>query len=137
MKRVMGDEAEQYKLLWDYAQELTRTNPGSTLYLNLNGNLFTSLYMSLDACKRGFLEGYRPLICLDGCHLKTKYGGIILTAVGIDPNDCIYPIALAIVEVESLATWKWFLETLKADLGIENTSMDTYDRQTKGEQLLQ
>ena len=77
--------------------------------------------MSLDACKSGFLEGCRPLICLDGCHLKTKYGGIMLIAVGIDPNDCIYPIALAIVEVESLATWKWFLETLKADLGIENT----------------
>ena len=45
----------------------------------------------------------------------------MLIAVGIDPNDCIYPIALAIVEVESLATWKLFLETLKADLGIENT----------------
>jgi len=45
----------------------------------------------------------------------------MLTAIGIDPNDCIYPITLAIVEVESLATWKWFLETLKADLGIENT----------------
>jgi len=53
--------------------------------------------------------------------LKTKYGGIMLTALGIDPNDCIYLIALAIIEVESLATWKWFLETLKADLGIENT----------------
>ena len=77
--------------------------------------------MSLDACKRGFLEGCRPLICLHGRHLKTMYGGITLTAVGIDSNDCIYPIALAIVEVESLATWKWFLETLKADLGIENT----------------
>jgi hypothetical protein len=77
--------------------------------------------MPLDACKRGFLEGCRPLICLDGCYLKTKYGGIMLTAVGIDPNDCIYPIALAIVEVESLANWKWFLENLKADLGIENT----------------
>ena len=45
----------------------------------------------------------------------------MLTVVGIDPNDCIYPISLAIVEVESLATWKWFLEILKADLGIENT----------------
>ncbi|XP_066310849.1 uncharacterized protein [Miscanthus floridulus] len=29
MKRVMGDEAEQYKLLWDYAQELRRTNPAN------------------------------------------------------------------------------------------------------------
>jgi len=79
------------------------------------------MYVSLDACKRGFLAACRPLICLDGCHLKTKYGGIMLTAVGIDPNDCIYPIAFAVVEVESLSSWKWFLQTLKDDLGIENT----------------
>jgi hypothetical protein len=45
----------------------------------------------------------------------------MLTAVGIDPNDCIYPVAFAVVEVESLASWKWFLKTLKEDLGIENT----------------
>ena len=77
--------------------------------------------MSLDACKRGFLSGCRPVICLDGCHIKTKFGGQILTAVGIDPNDCIYPIAMGVVEVESLATWKWFLQTLKDDLGIDNT----------------
>ena len=45
----------------------------------------------------------------------------MLTAIGIDPNDCIYPIAFGVVEVESLATWEWFLETLKQDLVIENT----------------
>jgi len=53
--------------------------------------------------------------------LENQVWGIMLTTVGIDPNDCIYPIALVIIEVESLATWKWFLETLKADLVIENT----------------
>jgi len=42
--------------------------------------------------------------------------------VGVDPNDCIYPIAMAVVEVECLVTWKWFLETLVSDLGIDNTS---------------
>jgi hypothetical protein len=77
--------------------------------------------MSLDDCKRGFLAGCRPLICLDGCHVKTKFGGQILTAVGLDPNDCIFPIALAVMEVVSKASWKWFLQTLKQDLGIENT----------------
>ena len=77
--------------------------------------------MSLDACKRGFLSACRPIICLDGCHIKTKFGGQLLTAVGMDPNDCIYPIAIAVVEVESLATWKWFLQKLKEDLGIDNT----------------
>ena len=77
--------------------------------------------MSLDACKRGFLAGCRPLICLDGCHIKTKFGGQLLTAVGMDPNDCIYPVAFSVVEVESFVTWKWFLESLKADLQIDNT----------------
>ena len=104
MKVTLGDEEEQYNKLWNYAHELRRSNLGSTFYLNLARNLFSSLYVSLDACKRGFLAGCRPIICLDGCHLKTKHGGIILTAVGMDPNDCIYPIAFGVVEVESLAT---------------------------------
>jgi hypothetical protein len=108
-------------MLWDYAHEVRRSNPRSTLYLNLAGNLFSSMYVSFDACKRGFVVGCRPLICLDGCHLKTKYGGILLTTVGIDPNDCIYSIAIGVVEVESLSSWTWFLQTLKEDLGIQNT----------------
>jgi hypothetical protein len=79
------------------------------------------MYLSIDVCKRGFLSACGPIICLDGCHIKTKYGGQILTAIGVDQNDCIYPIAIGIVEVESLASWKWFLKTLKEDLGIDNT----------------
>ena len=121
MKVIHDDEIKQYDSLWDYAKEVRRSNPGSSLYLNLAGNLFSTCFMALDACKRGFLAGCRPIICLDGCHIKTKFGGQLLTAVGMDPNDCIFSIAMAVVEVESFVSWQWFLETLKAELGIINT----------------
>lgn len=60
-----------------------------------------------------------------GCHIKTRYKGNILTAVGIDPNDCIFPIAFGICEVESTHSWEWFLASLKDDLNIINTSTFT------------
>jgi transposase-like protein len=78
--------------------------------------------MSLEACKRGLLQGYRPIIFLDGCFIKTRYKGQLLVAVGIDPNDCIFPLVVASVEVEDTESWKWFLLTLKNDLDIVNTS---------------
>jgi hypothetical protein len=81
-----------------------------------------TVYWSYDACKREFLAGCRPLISLDGCHIKTRYKGVLLTAVGIDPNDCIFPVAFGLVEVECTSSWEWFLQNLKDDLNITNTS---------------
>lgn len=87
--------------------------------------MFSTCYFSLAACKIGWLKGCRPIICLDGTFIKTKYGGQLLTAVGIDGNDSIYPIAMALVETECHASWAWFLATLKQDLNILNTSTFT------------
>ena len=36
---------------------------------------FERLYICLEGCKKGFMAGYRPIIGLDACHLKTKSGG--------------------------------------------------------------
>ncbi|KAM0825792.1 hypothetical protein ACQ4PT_069327 [Festuca glaucescens] len=121
LTQINGDELAQYNLLWDFAAEIRRSNPGSTMFVNAKAGLFENCYMSLDACKRGLLAGCRPVIGIDGCHMKNRFGGVMLAAVGVDPNDCIFPIALAIVEVEDTDSWKWFLNTLKEDLAIENT----------------
>ena len=47
--------------------------------------------MCLDIVKRGFLVACRPIIGLDGCHLKGEYGHKLLVAVGRDPNDNYFP----------------------------------------------
>ncbi|XP_010233420.1 uncharacterized protein LOC100832325 [Brachypodium distachyon] len=131
MREIYGDEIGQYNLIRDYAGEIRRSNPGSTMYVNVINGHFSITCISLDACKRGSMTSCRPFICLDECHIKTKFGGQLLTVVGIDPNDCIYPFAMAVVEVEDTSSWTWFLSTLKADLGIDNTSQWTVmsDRQ--------
>ena len=80
------------------------------------------LVLKIRVLTRGFLAGCRPFICLDGCHIKTRNKGQLLTAVGVDPNDCIYPIAFGLVEVECTSSWEWFLTNLKEDLNITNTA---------------
>nr|GEY18727.1 transposase, mutator type [Tanacetum cinerariifolium] len=52
---------------------------------------------------------------LEGCHCP----GQILTAIRVYTNNEIYPVAYAIVEAESKASWCWFLNLLGEDLGIE------------------
>ncbi|XP_072066818.1 uncharacterized protein [Arachis hypogaea] len=117
-KIVEGDEIAQYGLVWDYANELLTSNPGSRVQVGVipmpeNPPLFDRFYVCLDACK----AGCRPLIGLDGAFLKTLHGGQILTACGQDANNHIFVIAYAIVSVENKDNWQWFLELLHSDLG--------------------
>jgi hypothetical protein len=137
--KIHGDEAEQSSLLRDYGNELMKSNPGSKFFLNTNkSNVdgvvkehLATLYWSYDACKIDFLEGCMPFICIDGCHIKTRYKGVLLTAVSIDANDYIFPIGMRVCEVECTSSWEWFLTTLRDDLNITNTANFTImsDRQ--------
>ncbi|XP_072058246.1 uncharacterized protein [Arachis hypogaea] len=112
-KIVRSDEAAQYAKLRNYAEELLRSNPGSTVKLSVNAQaegdpIFQNFYVYFQGCKQGFVHGCRPLIGLDAAFLKTFYGGWLMCIVGgQDANNHIYPIAWAIVPVENTTTWKF------------------------------
>jgi len=109
MDYMVGDGQQQYALLYDYVAELLRVKAG-TFKIKINQPTptlqprFGSFYMCLDCCKQGFLAGCRPFIGVDGCHLKTTYGGQLLVVVGRDPNDQYFPLAFAVVENECKET---------------------------------
>ncbi|XP_071920748.1 uncharacterized protein [Coffea arabica] len=87
---------------------------------------FMRLYCCLDPLKKGFKNGRRPIIGLDGCHLKGVYRGQLLTAIAADPNNGWWPITWAVVEREAIEQWTWFLKYLSEDLEIENQCHYTF-----------
>ncbi|XP_070665134.1 uncharacterized protein [Malus domestica] len=120
LKIIEGKHAEQYTKLWDYAEKVRNTNPGSIMKVKLDRGRFQRIYVCLGACKEGFKSGCRPLIGLDGCYLKSVHEGQLLCAVGIYPNDETWDIAYAVVEMENKSSWIWFLELLVDDVGVVN-----------------
>ncbi|XP_072072174.1 uncharacterized protein [Arachis hypogaea] len=76
---IEGTEKEQYLKLRTYLTELRKANPGSTCRMSTTPQQealpkFRSLYICLEACKRGFKQGCRPFLCLDGAFLKGYFG---------------------------------------------------------------
>ncbi|KAH7853245.1 hypothetical protein Vadar_000506 [Vaccinium darrowii] len=119
-EEIQGDLADQYLRLWDYCETVKKHNPGSILLLR--GDPYTTvptfqrMYYRLGALKEGFLASCRPITGLDGCHLKGAYPGQLLSAVGGDVNDNIFPIAMAVVEIENKESWSWFMTKLCNDI---------------------
>ena len=102
---------------------IRKTNVGSKVYMKCDCSedcgqpRFLRMYVRYHAQKVGFLAGCRPIIGLDGCHLKGRFGGQLLAATARDGNDNIFPIAVAVVEQECKESWIWFLKHFSEDIG--------------------
>ena len=111
-----GDEQLQHGKLRDYVEMIRLNDVGSRIILQTemeNENSqpkFGRMYIRYNARKVGFLGGCRPIIGLDGCHLKGRFGGQILVAIARDGNDNIFSIAFAVDEQENKDSWVWFLQ---------------------------
>ncbi|XP_004309344.1 PREDICTED: uncharacterized protein LOC101295476, partial [Fragaria vesca subsp. vesca] len=121
---VEKSHKEQYSRVIDYAAKLKRVDPDTTVDIKCSFSnpgqcpVFKRMYVCLGACKMGFISGCRSLLGLDGCHLKSPYGGQLLSAVGLDANNTTWVVAYTMVEQESKDSWMWFLELLAKDINI-------------------
>nr|KAJ0223564.1 hypothetical protein LSAT_V11C200055500 [Lactuca sativa] len=109
-KHVYGDYQKQYSLLRDYVLELQQCNPGTTVKIDvysgpnadLETRMFKRIYVCLGALKMGFKAGLRDFLGFDGAFMKGPYPRQVLTVVGLDSNNGIYPLAYAICLGEDL-----------------------------------
>lgn len=124
MAALHGTFEEGYGLLAGYCEQLRKTNPGSIATVYATGdNCFQRLFISYQASIYGFLNACRPLLEIDRAHLKGKYLGALLCAAAIDADDALFPLAIAIVDVESDENWMWFMSELRKLLGVNTDSM--------------
>ncbi|KAJ0235794.1 MULE transposase domain-containing protein [Hirschfeldia incana] len=108
---------EAYKHLPLFVNKVLETNPGSIVDLVVGEDKrFQRLFLSFRSCIHGFQTGCRPLLFLDAIPFKSRYHEVLLTASALDGDDGVLPVALALVDVETDETWRWFLEQVKVAL---------------------
>ncbi|CAI9304095.1 unnamed protein product [Lactuca saligna] len=133
-KHITGDYTKQYELLRDYVLELQATNLDTTVKIDVCSEpnpdsptrQFRRIYVCLGPLKKGFKACLRDLLGFDGAFMKGPFPGQVLSAVGLDSNNGIYPLAYGIVESENTESWKWFLNNLGDDLDLGRNSNFTF-----------
>ncbi len=78
INQVNGSYEEQYKHTREYGEAILRWNPGSSVFIQKEGLFFQRMYVCMDACKKGWVSGCRPIVSVDACHLKGHLGGKLM-----------------------------------------------------------
>ncbi|KAK9069470.1 hypothetical protein SSX86_011374 [Deinandra increscens subsp. villosa] len=118
---LYGKWEDSFEKINAFKEELLSRNPGSVVDIEFemegNKKLFLRFFISLIACSKGFLDGCRPYIALDACHLKGKFNGVLVAATSVDGNNAMFPVAFGVLESENKNSWIWFLELLRKAIG--------------------
>lgn len=120
-KLLHGSMKEHYSKLRRYLEALKEASPNSYFQLDVDNKTqpptFKRVFFCFDGVRQGWLAGCRKVLCLDGCFLKNFLGGMLLSAIGRDANEQMYPLAWAVVEGETNDSWHWFVTQLKKATG--------------------
>ena len=94
---------------------IVQRNPGSATDTYIVPSLYGGpefllrAFFCLGAIVRAFMYCL-SVLCIDGTFLTGRYKETILTAIGVDCNKQVVPIAFDFIENENTESWYWFLE---------------------------
>ncbi|KAH9800424.1 SWIM-type domain-containing protein [Citrus sinensis] len=115
---VRGNPAESYNLLPKYSHVLTTANEGTVTHLEQDGDgNFLYYFVALGSSIKGFMQYIRPVIAVDGTHLKGLYRRSMFVATCLDGNNQLYPLAIRIMDSENNDAWEWFMMKLHEVIG--------------------
>ncbi|XP_049394518.1 uncharacterized protein LOC125858749 [Solanum stenotomum] len=96
---------------------------GSDIVKSLVRGTYEHGYGVIDAFKYSFvaygawilgIAQMRKLIAVDGTFLRSKYGGVLLSAVARDAENHIFSVAFCVVDSKCDASYRYFFEQLRS-----------------------
>lgn len=88
----------------------------SLVQIEGSDHTFNKQYLCLRTCKECFKVGCRLVVGLEGYFIKFAQGEQLLAAIDIDGENCMFPIAWAVIDVENKTNWQSFIELLVEEI---------------------
>ncbi|KAE8688907.1 hypothetical protein F3Y22_tig00110949pilonHSYRG00042 [Hibiscus syriacus] len=118
LELLRGSPEASFAQLPAYCHNLKLKNPGSVTHIKTDRDgCFELLFIAIGAAIHSFITCMRPVIIVDGAHLKGRYLGVKLLAVAMDANNGILPIAYGVGKSETSDSWTWFMGHLRDCIG--------------------
>ncbi|KAI3933283.1 hypothetical protein MKW98_006642 [Papaver atlanticum] len=120
IEAVRGSPGESYQHLVSYSYMLVKHNPGTKTVIETDTKGgFLYYFFALRVSLHGFKTCCRPAFAVDSTHLSGERKGTLLSAIGYDVNEKMYPIAFSIVDSKNGDSCLWFMQKLFDALGRE------------------
>ena len=121
--QIHGLDHLLYDKLEPYYRALKLANPETIADYEIfeDTRRFYHIFISLEACIMGFHAGCRPIIFMDGIHIKHKYQGCLLSAITKDVNNDIFTIGFTIIQQENDETSWQFCGKLRCIFSYPNS----------------
>ncbi|XP_028771259.1 uncharacterized protein LOC114728511 [Neltuma alba] len=114
LMELHGRVEDSYKVIPGMCERLIEIDPDIIArWEGSDSNRFERLFIAYECSIKGFVQGCRPIVYIDGCHLSGSYKGTLLSTCAFDVDNELFPLAYGIVSRETNDEWAWFLQNLK------------------------